>query len=156
MGCVLVQSSTFEVNSHYDSLLTAYPGAAIVTFTGYVRDHCDRGDVIALELEHYPGMTERVLESLGDQAAERFGLRVWQIVHRYGRLEASEPIVWVGVVADHRTQAFEGCQFIIDALKTDAPFWKREHLDDGSAHWVAAQLSDTQRREQWHHKQEEQ
>ena len=149
MRRVLVQSDTFEVQSQYATLTDAFPGAAVATFTGYVREFCDNGDVVALELEHYPGMTETVLESLGEQASHRFGLKGWRIVHRFGRLGTAEPIVWVGVVADHRTPAFHGCQFIMDALKTDAPFWKREHLDDGSAKWVAAQCSDTKRREHW-------
>lgn len=149
MQRVVVQSDPFEVQSRYTTLIETFPGAAVATFTGYVRDFCDNGDVFALELEHYPGMTETVLESLGEQAGSRFALKGWQIIHRFGRLVTADPIVWVGVVADHRTEAFGGCQFIMDALKTDAPFWKREHLDDGSAHWVTAQYADSQRRKQW-------
>lgn len=146
---VAVHSHAFEVESHYDLLVREYPGAAVVTFTGYVRDHCDRGDVVALELEHYPGMTESVLEQIGAQAEERFNLKAWRIVHRFGTLDVTDPIVWVGVVADHRGQAFDGCQFIMDVLKTDAPFWKREHLQNGGAEWVEARVDDSDRRQRW-------
>lgn len=146
---VLVQSEPFEVDTHYDFLLREYPGAAVVTFTGYVRDHCDGGDVVALELEHYPGMTEAMLEEIGGEASKRFGLHAWRIVHRFGTLEATDPIVWVGVASDHRGQAFDGCQFIMDRLKTDAPFWKREHMSDGRAEWVAARQDDSDRRDRW-------
>ena len=152
---VLVQSQPFEVDRHYDFLVRENPGAAVVTFTGYVRDHCDRGDVTALELEHYPGMTERVLEEIGAKAQQRFGLEAWSIIHRYGKLEVTDPIVWVGVVANHRGAAFDACQFIMDVLKTDAPFWKREHLDDGSATWVEARGEDAERRLHWGHEGEQ-
>lgn len=155
MQRVLVQSDTFDVEIEYRRLVGEYPGSAVVTFAGYVRDHCDSGAVVALELEHYPEMTESILESLGQQAEIRFGLRAWRIVHRFGTLSRSDPIVWVGVVAEHRTEAFQGCQFIMDTLKTDAPFWKREHLADGSACWVASQYQDEQRRAQWYQQQEE-
>jgi molybdopterin synthase catalytic subunit len=155
MQRVLVQSDTFDVETEYRRLVGEYPGSAVVTFAGYVRDHCDSGAVVALELEHYPEMTESILESLGQQAEIRFGLRAWRIVHRFGTLSRSDPIVWVGVVAEHRTEAFQGCQFIMDTLKTDAPFWKREHLADGSACWVASQYQDEQRRAQWYQQQEE-
>jgi len=146
---VLVQEDAFEVGFHYDLLMREYPGAAVATFTGYVRDHSALGDVAGLELEHYPGMTERVLNELGEEAERRFGLRAWRIVHRYGRLESTDPIVWVGTVADHRTPAFAGCQFLMDALKTDAPFWKKERLADGSEAWVEAQTDDARRRDRW-------
>jgi len=149
MGTVLVQSDDFSVHKAYDELVSAYPGAALATFTGYVRDVGASGDVHQLELEHYPGMTERILRELGQQAERRFELRGWSIIHRYGCLEVNEPIVWVGVVASHRVAAFEGCQFLMDTLKTDAPFWKREHKTDGRAEWVTANDNDTLRRQRW-------
>ena len=146
---VFVQREAFEVDQHYDFLVRENPGAAVVTFTGYVRDHCGAGEVVALELEHYPGMTEGVLADIGQQAQERFDLLAWRIVHRYGVLEVTDPIVWTGVVADHRGAAFEACEFVMDILKTDAPFWKREHLQSGTKHWVQARSLDAARRERW-------
>ena len=102
------------------------PGAAVATFTGYVRDHSDERPVGTLELEHYPEMAQRVLAELGEEAASRYGLSRWRIVHRFGVLGVSESIVWVGAVADHRGDAISACELIMDSLKTDAPFWKRE------------------------------
>ncbi len=146
---VFIQKDNFDVDAHYDLLVRAFPGAAVVTFTGYVREYSEQGDVTGLELEHYPEMTQRRLQGLGEEAAARFTLKTWRIVHRYGKLDASDPIVWVGVVADHRGAAFDGCQFIMDTLKTDVPFWKREHLANGTAQWVDAKDEDTKRRKRW-------
>ena len=101
-----------------------------------------------LELEHYPEMARKVLENLGQSAAERFGLSSWRIVHRFGRLAVSETIVWVGAVADHRGEAISACELMMDTLKTDAPFWKREQGPAGEQ-WVASRDSDTERRARW-------
>ena len=101
-----------------------------------------------LELEHYPEMARKVLENLGQSAAERFGLSNWRIVHRFGRLAVSETIVWVGAVADHRGEAISACELMMDTLKTDAPFWKREQGPAGEK-WVASRDSDTERRARW-------
>lgn len=146
---VLVQESPFSVDSQLRNLLASNRGAGLVTFTGYLRDFSEAGAIEALELEHYPGMTERVLEELGALAARRFGLRGWRIVHRYGRIEEQDPIVWVGVLADHRHEAFSGCQFIMDTLKTKAPFWKKEFMRDGRVVWVQSKLDDTEREQAW-------
>lgn len=145
---VVIQAGAFGATREYDSLVEAHPGAAVVTFTGYVRDFSGQRPVETLELEHYPGMAERVLEALGVEASRRFGLRGWRIVHRYGCLAVAEPIVWAGVVADHRADAFAACEFVMDALKTDAPFWKREH-GQGQSSWVAARITDDERRARW-------
>lgn len=146
---VVVQRQAFEVGAQYDGLLRVVSGAAVVSFTGYVRDLCEHGEVTALELEHYPGMTEKILGEIGDRAALRFGLRGWRIIHRFGVLEEGEAIVWAGAAADHRTEAFSGCQYMMDNLKTRAPFWKREHLRDGRAIWVEAKDLDAQRERDW-------
>ena len=146
---VLVLEQAFEVREQYEQVLSNSPGAALVAFTGYVRDICDYGVVEALELEHYPGMTEKVLDDIGMAAAQRFSLLGWRIVHRFGVLQESEPIVWVGVAAAHRGEAFAGCQFIMDTLKTRAPFWKKEHLKEGGAIWVASKEQDEQREREW-------
>lgn len=149
---VVVQKQAFVVQEHYDALLGAFPSAALVTFTGYVREFCEQGNVSALELEHYPGMTEKALQDIADAAELRFGLSGWRVVHRFGVLEQGEAIVWAGVAAEHRTEAFLGCQFIMDNLKTRAPFWKREHLVDGQRIWVEARDDDAQREKSWREK----
>ena len=147
---VFVQESSFDVDVQYEMLVRSSPGAAVVTFTGYVRDHSASENVVAMELEHYPGMTEQSLQHLGDTAASRFDLLNWRIVHRYGVLEVAEPIVWVGVTANHRSPAFDACQYLMDSLKTDAPFWKREFFDNGEGRWVSDKAEDHQRRAEWH------
>ncbi len=143
-----VQSGAFDAAAQYRALCDAYSGAAIVTFTGTVRDFSASGAVSALELEHYPGMAESLLQDLGDRVARQFSLEGWRIVHRYGRLMAEEPIVWVGVVAHHRAEAFAACEMIMDVLKTDAPFWKREHSSNG-AEWIGRAEQDIERRRRW-------
>ena len=117
----------------------------VASFVGQVRAEAG---LVALELEHYPEMARKVLENLGQSAAERFGLSNWRIVHRFGRLAVSETIVWVGAVADHRGEAISACELMMDTLKTDAPFWKREQGPAGEQ-WVASRDSDTERRARW-------
>lgn len=146
---VTVQREAFDPTEEYQRLLAVCPGAALVTFTGYVRDIDEQADVAVLELEHYPGMTERVLADIGAQAEQQFGLQAWRVVHRYGRMAVSDPIVWVGTVAPHRGAAFDGCHFMMDALKTDAPFWKKTYRLDGSSDWVAAKSEDDLQRQRW-------
>ena len=145
---VSLQSEAIDVAAEYAQLVGDAPGAAVATFTGYVRDHSDRHAVTELELEHYPEMAQRVLAELGAEAASRYGLSRWRIVHRFGVLGVSESIVWVGAVADHRGDAISACELMMDSLKTDAPFWKREE-GQGGAHWLASRASDAQRRARW-------
>lgn len=124
------------------------PGAgAIVTFTGLVRD--DTGQMQGLEIEHYPGMTQRLLNDYGDRAAARFGLTDWLILHRYGRLAVGQPIMMVATAARHRRAAFDAADFLMDWLKSRAPFWKREIGPDGNGHWVAAKESDETSLDRW-------
>jgi len=114
------------------------PGVgATVTFTGQVRRDSQAGDVSAIDLEHYPGMSERLLLQLLHDAAARWGIVAGEIVHRIGRVPAGETIVRVSVASAHRREAFEAAAGIMDALKTSAPFWKREWIN-GQAHWVDA------------------
>lgn len=120
---------------------------AIVTFTGIVRD--DTGAMAALEIEHYPGMTERALSNYGRQAAERFALTDWRIVHRHGRLPVGEPIMMVATAARHRHAAFQAADYLMDWLKSRAPFWKREIGRDGAARWVDAKASDEDALSRW-------
>ncbi|MDP5308839.1 molybdenum cofactor biosynthesis protein MoaE [Paracoccus spongiarum] len=120
---------------------------AQVTFTGIVRD--DSGRMAALEIEHYPGMTEAALTAHGLEAARRFGLIDWRIVHRHGRLEVGAQIMMVATAARHRRAAFEAADYLMDWLKSRAPFWKREIGHDGSAHWVEAKASDEAALDRW-------
>ena len=147
---VSLQSEAIDVAAEYAQLVGGSPGAAVATFTGYVRDHshAHAHAVTELELEHYPEMARKVLKDLGQSAAERFGLSNWRIVHRFGRLAVSETIVWVGAVADHRGEVISACELMMDTLKTDAPFWKREQGPAGEQ-WVASRDSDMARRARW-------
>lgn len=121
-------------------------GGAVASFTGIARD--DDG-VVAIELEHYPAMTEVSLFALMDEAFARWSLLGGVLVHRVGHIGVGEPIVVVGTAASHRAEALEACAFLIDRLKTDAPFWKKEHRADGSSDWVEAKASDDTRVERW-------
>lgn len=120
---------------------------AIVTFTGIVRD--DTGAMAALEIEHYPGMTDRALTDYGTAAAARFCLTDWRIVHRHGRLAVGEPIMMVATAARHRQAAFGAADYLMDWLKSRAPFWKREIGHDGAARWVDAKPHDEDALARW-------
>lgn len=126
--------------------LSGLGGGAVASFTGIARE--DEG-VAAIELEHYPAMTEASLDALVEQAFARWSLLGAILIHRVGVIKVGEPIVLVGTAASHRTEALEACAFLIDRLKTDAPFWKKEHGADGSAKWVEAKSSDAARAEKW-------
>lgn len=121
---------------------------AIVSFTGLVRDFNEKPDVLALTLEHYPGMTEQALEQIAQEAAERWPLQAIQVVHRVGRLTPGDPIVLVAVASAHRQAAFDGCAFIMDFLKTRAPFWKKENTRHGD-YWVSARSTDDSAARRW-------
>jgi len=114
---------------------------AIVTFTGLVRDFNNAGDIDGIELEHYPGMTEKALSTLIDKAVERFSLTNAGAVHRVGRIYNNEQIVWVGCAAAHRQAAFDGACFLMDMLKQSVPLWKKEFKGNKSM-WVEAKGSD--------------
>lgn len=146
---IKVQQARFEMEVEYQRLLEASrsPGA-IVTFCGLVRDFSNHQQVVAIELEHYPGMTEKVLAEIAEKARQRWDIDQVHIIHRVGQLAANEPIVFVGVSSAHRAAAFSACEFIMDFLKTQAPFWKKEHTPDGS-YWVEAKDSDTDAAERW-------
>ena len=134
---VKVQAEDFNPQAEVD----AFPGDAVrgagglVTFVGTVRDYSERTDILGMEIEHYPGMTQRELERVSGEARERFEILDSLVIHRYGRLGPADRIVQVTVWARHRGPAFDACRFLIDALKTSAPFWKREITPEGSR-WV--------------------
>ena len=121
---------------------------ALVAFVGLMRDINDDRDVTAMTLEHYPGMTERALTTIAREAAGRWQIDGIRIVHRVGRVLPEDPIVLVAVISRHRTEAFRACEFLIDYLKTRAPFWKKEETRQGSQ-WVDARQTDTAAAERW-------
>lgn len=142
---VRLQQERFDVAREL-ALLEAGDAGAVASFTGIVRGD---DDVEALELEHYPGMTEKALTALAEEASERWAVSGLTIVHRVGKLQKGEPIVFVGTASAHRADAIEAMHFLIDRLKTDAPFWKREHLTAGGARWVEARQADEAARRRW-------
>lgn len=148
---ILVQEADFDAGALLASLRDATAGAAgaIATFTGYVRDFSPDEATATLHLEHYPGMCERVLEELGEQARTRWQLAGYVIAHRFGTLARGDQIVFVGAACAHRGDAFQACEFMIDALKTRAPFWKREELASGHRFWVEQRATDLMRTQQW-------
>jgi molybdopterin synthase catalytic subunit len=146
---VVVGEADFFVADLEQTLLSAGGGVgAIAAFTGYVRN-ANEGDCVAvLELEHYPGMTEKAIEAIVQDACARWSLQAVQVVHRVGKLAIGERIVYVGVASAHRGEAFAACEFIMDYLKTRAPFWKKETTDN-TQRWVDARDSDTQAADRW-------
>ena len=144
-----VQERDFDVALLQRELLQGEAAeGALVTFTGYVRHSNSDRSVATLALEHYPGMTERSINAIVEEAAVRWPLLALGVVHRVGNLKPAEQIVWVGVSASHREAAFAACEFVMDYLKTRAPFWKKETGPDGS-HWVGARKSDADRAGSW-------
>jgi len=121
---------------------------AVVAFVGTVRDRNDGAAVASLELEHYPGMTEAAIEAMVDEATRRFEIRAARVVHRVGVLAPQAQIVLVAVTAAHRGQAFQACEFLMDYLKTQAPFWKKEAGPEG-VRWVDARVADDTALARW-------
>ncbi|MBA4490554.1 molybdenum cofactor biosynthesis protein MoaE [Paracoccus sp. S1E-3] len=120
---------------------------AVVTFSGLVRD--DTGTMQALELEHYPGMTEKAVAAIGARASDRWNLTDLAVIHRYGRLSVGEAIMCVATAARHRAEAFEAAEYLMDYLKSRAPFWKREIGADGPGAWVVAKDADEDALSRW-------
>ncbi|HNG14940.1 molybdenum cofactor biosynthesis protein MoaE [Accumulibacter sp.] len=146
---VRVQENDFEVATELAAIRRNRPQiGAIACFVGLVRDISEHSEVSELTLEHYPGMTEKALQVIVDQAAQRWPIIDARVVHRVGRLRPSDQIVLVAVATEHRGDAFAACEFIIDDLKTRAPFWKREVTPSG-ARWVEARQADEQASERW-------
>lgn len=146
---IRVQSEDFDLQAEVDLLTKGKPGiGAIVTFSGLCRD--EGGTLSALELEHYPGMAEIEITRIAEMAITRFNLRGLTAIHRYGKIAAGENIVLVIAAAPHRQAAFDGASFVMDFLKTAAPFWKKEHGRDGaSGDWVEAKHADDAARDKW-------
>jgi molybdopterin synthase catalytic subunit len=146
---VRVQQEDFDLSTEVARMRAGDPRVgAVVTFVGTVRDLNEGAKVAELELEHYPGMTERALQDIVDQARARWPLYGALVVHRVGPMRPMEQIVLVAVSSAHRGVAFAACEFIMDYLKTEAPFWKKEQTPDG-ARWVDARVSDDAARAKW-------
>ncbi|MCV6603695.1 MAG: molybdopterin synthase catalytic subunit MoaE [Porticoccaceae bacterium] len=141
---IRVQRDDFDVGTEYQQLRDRNCGA-VVTFSGCVRGE---GDIDALHLEHYPGMTEKALADIVEQAKQRWPLAAVTVIHRIGRIVVGEQIVFVGVASGHRSEAFQAGEFIMDFLKTRAPFWKKEICKEGER-WVEAKQSDTVKAQCW-------
>ncbi len=146
---VRVQQEVFDLGHETLKLRGDDPQVgALVSFVGLVRDLNDEQTVSQMTLEHYPGMTEKALSSLENEARQRWKIIDALIIHRVGKLLPGDPIVLVAVTSAHRRDAFDACQFLIDALKTSAPFWKKETTPDGDR-WVDARESDDESLARW-------
>ena len=146
---VRVQEADFDIGAELAALQDGRTDAgAVASFVGLVRGHTSRDDVSALALEHYPGMTERAIEAMIVEAEARFGVLGALVVHRVGRLLPGERIVLVAVLASHRRDAFQACEFLMDYLKTHAPFWKKETTPQGER-WVDARAADDAALARW-------
>lgn len=146
---VRIQTADFDLSTEIAALRRHHlKVGAVVSFVGTVRDLNDGVEVQTLELEHYPGMTEKALEQIVTDARARWDLIDALIIHRVGPLQPSEQIVLVAVTARHRGEAFAACEYIMDFLKTQAPFWKKEQTPDG-ARWVDARESDDHAKARW-------
>ncbi|HZG28067.1 MAG TPA: molybdenum cofactor biosynthesis protein MoaE [Ensifer sp.] len=146
---IAVQREDFDPAVEAARLTEDRPGVgALVQFTGFCRD--EGGRLSALELEHYPGMAEAELQRIAEDAVGRFSLIGLSVIHRYGKMMPGERIVLVSATASHRQAAFDGANYVMDFLKTAAPFWKKEHNADGSrGEWVAAKDEDDSARDKW-------
>lgn len=146
---VSIQTEDFDLSAEIAALRQrdARVGA-VCSFVGTVRDRNDGLTVQTLELEHYPGMTEKAIESMIDEAHRRFDILGARVVHRVGLMHPMEQIVLVAVTSAHRGQSFQACEFLMDYLKTQAPFWKKEQTPDG-ARWVDARVADDAALQRW-------
>ncbi|MFV0492071.1 MAG: molybdenum cofactor biosynthesis protein MoaE [Pseudorhodobacter sp.] len=145
---IAIQEESFDIGAEVANFTTGQRGAgAVVTFTGLVRDNAS-GDLHAMEIEHYPGMTERAILTIAMEAKTRWGLCDLLVIHRHGRLAPEDPIMMVATAAPHRAAAFEAAEFLMDYLKSRAPFWKKE-ITATSADWVAARSEDEAALKRW-------
>ena len=146
---ILVQDQDFDISAEMDAVCADRTDiGAIVSFTGLVRDFHGSDKIHHMTLEHFPGMAEKQLENICTMACERWPLQDVTVIHRYGRLCPGDRIVLVITLSAHRGAAFQAAEFIMDCLKTDAPFWKKEQTAKGH-HWVDAKKSDTEKTEDW-------
>lgn len=146
---VEVREADFDLNAEMEALRAGSPGAgAVVSFVGVVRNKNQGDAILSLTLEHYPGMTEASIREIIEKARRRWSIEDAVVIHRVGRLAIGDQIVLCLVTSAHRGEAFEACEFIMDWLKTEAPFWKKEETPEGSR-WVDARESDEQAKARW-------
>ena len=146
---IRVQREDFDVGAEIEALTRGQTGiGGVASFVGLMRDIAGDKKIGAMTLEHYPGMTERELERIEAEAQRRWPLIASLVIHRYGRMLPGDRIVLVATASAHRAAAFESCEFLMDYLKTKAPFWKQEETPEG-ARWVAAEASDDKAAERW-------
>lgn len=148
---VFIQTADFDLSSEVDLLRAQNPGVgAICSFVGTVRDRTAGvpGSISSMELEHYPGMTEKSIEAMIDAAHQRFDILGARVIHRVGLLQPLDQIVLVAVTSAHRGESFQACEFLMDYLKTQAPFWKKEQTPEG-ARWVDARVTDDAALAKW-------
>jgi molybdopterin synthase catalytic subunit len=146
---VTIQTQDFDLSDEIARLRLEDPRVgAVCSFVGTVRDRNDGQSVRTLELEHYPGMTEKSIEAMIDAAHQRFDIFGARVIHRVGLLQPLDQIVMVAVTSAHRGESFQACEFLMDYLKTQAPFWKKEQTPDG-ARWVDARDSDDAAAQRW-------
>ena len=147
---VRIQPEDFDLTAEVAALREKVAGVgAVVSFVGTVREHSEGAALQGLSLEHYPGMTEACIETMIDDALARFQILAARVIHRVGWLEPQEQIVWVGVAAAHRGEAFAACEYLMDSLKTQAPFWKQESAAATGPRWVQAKASDEVALRRW-------
>ncbi|CAM8645717.1 molybdenum cofactor biosynthesis protein MoaE [Sphingobium cupriresistens] len=146
MKRIAIQTADFDVAAEL-AALEALGGGGVASFTGIVRG--EKGGLIALELEHYPAMTQAQVDRIVEEALARWPLLGVSVIHRFGRLEPGARIVFVGTASRHRAAALESCAFLIDWMKSDAPFWKKEHFGDGATQWVEARAEDEAKAQGW-------
>jgi molybdopterin synthase catalytic subunit len=146
---VSIQTEDFDLSTEVAALRRENRGiGAVCSFTGTVRDRNEGDQVSSMELEHYPGMTEKSIEAMVDEAFRRFDIFGARVIHRVGLLQPLDQIVLVAVTSAHRGQSFQACEFLMDYLKTQAPFWKKEQTPQG-ARWVDARVSDDAALARW-------
>ena len=149
MPRVSIQTPDFDLSAEVAALRAGDARVgAVCAFVGTVRDRNDGQSVSTMELEHYPGMTEKAIEAMIDAAHQRFSMHRVRVIHRVGVLQPQDQIVLVAVASAHRGEAFQACEFLMDYLKTQAPFWKKEQTPDG-ARWVDARVSDDAALARW-------
>ncbi len=149
MARVSIQTQDFDLSAEVAALREGDAGVgAVAAFVGTVRDRNDGSAVRGMELEHYPGMTERAIEAMIDAAHARFPIRAVRVIHRVGPLAPRDQIVLVAVTSAHRGAAFQACEFLMDYLKTQAPIWKKEDTPEG-ARWVDARVADDAALARW-------
>jgi molybdopterin synthase catalytic subunit len=146
---VSIQTQDFDVSHELAALRKGDARVgAVCSFLGTVRERNDGSSVASMELEHYPGMTEKSISAMMDEAAKRFDIFAARVIHRVGLLHPEDQIVFVAVTSAHRGESFKACEFLMDYLKTQAPFWKKEVTPEG-ARWVDARVSDDQALARW-------